>query len=1219
MSAHPLQLLPEEIVLEADEGREGLLDHNTLLLGAPKMGKSKRLRTKQFDKNPNVTVCQGDEGDDLNTAVEVPNDQLVIIDDFYCAYQQTPTNCRGFLDELFNRDRGVCIITRPWCLDWLLQQNDEQHSLTNEDIQAFDVIHYLQYDRKQNFRIARDATLDIAGQEIEIEEEKDLLPIEYNGYEFESRHLQNYPRSVAPGWAAMLDMEPESEWLSLSNPTQKLRQFGADAALTKAIDRIEGAVQKILSSESIPKAGAVAGAPLGAAGGLLLVWLFLDDSELDSDSVFDALLDIKMTPETKEQIERSWGLPPYTIDNLLELTNPETLDALTQVRRHPPEELAADVDAIRGRVDAFESHLTELNSRVEELREEVSKVEQIIDVEGAAGTLSDFEETIYEDERRLLQTDVARKIPYGGDKPTIIADKIDQNETEIVVVRGPHGTGKSTSVLEACRKLSDRDYSIRLPYFDRNSPESIQENLVAPDRTVVVAHYKRGASGDNVVRDERDLKLLLDWLADNTCSAVILECRDELYPSLTDLPKLQEGRPEIKRRFEAHETVEMRSLAPKGEMMHEIVDWTLEQLDEKPPEQTHLHERVLDLASGNPEIAKIATRYWVTEDDDIDEIETVDDLIWRDIEVLFTDDAIGSDVFEHVSAFREIRTGELERMFPDANLTDIAYHLEEYLTGDVRNSVREAGQELPDWIQQTETKDNEILDIRLEKEDNWKISPDIYAEVTFRRRGLGEGSDSRSKGGFQRYYENLKRVENDESYLGIARNLSLSYMEAKYNENDDLESTIVECAYLLLDLANEQEIEPESYALCVFELVTGRIPLDPDVLQDSISRLIEGSQTVAKELDDKRVDGCSILLGQFGKMWVNNFEFGNNQIQEQFVEVLVDAALRSKSLFEYGQNDFLLNIYSHVVNELVDTHPDPENEAAQTWFRKIRSDAITAVHSADIDVSSGRFLIDMYSMAVGRLADSYQNPNSEPAQAWLKKLLDRTTTIARSGSIEHPHHVSFRSFYGDAISLLAKVYPNPDAEPAQAWLDKLCDHIIETARNEDFVPPSFLTDSYAQAVATLSLRYPDPQSEPAQAWLKKLQTHIITTMSKDYDSNAQFLGDLYAMMICNLIQEQSDPDTEAAQDWFREICDSANTIAHSDGFEVPPGIFLALVYSLTVSNVKEAVPDSEKKQAWLEMLHSKVNNTSQSQAHELSPERFLDIINNNPMLFRKRN
>jgi hypothetical protein len=50
---------------------------------------------------------------------------------------------------------------------------------------------------------------------------------------------------------------------------------------------------------------------------------------VDSEDVFDALLDVNLTPEAKEQLERANNLPTVTIETFCELATEDTLDAIT--------------------------------------------------------------------------------------------------------------------------------------------------------------------------------------------------------------------------------------------------------------------------------------------------------------------------------------------------------------------------------------------------------------------------------------------------------------------------------------------------------------------------------------------------------------------------------------------------------------------------------------------------------------------------------------------------------------------------------------------------------------------------------------------------------------------------------------------------------------------------------------------------------------------------
>lgn len=1003
MTDGTLEPLPDDLTPEGDEERPGLLDAATLVVGAPAMGKSTHFESERFANHSNITVQRGE---DLEAAATVDSDQLVIVDDFYRAYQHTSGDRAALLEELLQRERGVCLVTRPWCLDWLLEQDDSDHPLTVDHIAQFESIYYLQYDSRRNRQAAIEACTDAAGETVE---SKQLQAVEYSKYEFDSGVLRTYPRSVAPGWAAILSLESNSRWLPVRGAKRALKAIGADASLSESLDRIEKSAGKVFSSGSISLGSAVAGAPLGAAGGLLLVWFLLSDGGLDSDSVFDALLDIEMTPETKENIEKAWGLPPDTIDNLLELNNPETMAALAQLHENPPEEIADDLATVESRVDEFEAELEALDQAVEELETRMQSVEEVIDIEGAAGTLAEFEATIYEEEQRLLRTSVDGEIPYHGGEDHEIVEEVDGNGTGIVVLRGPHGTGKSTAALRACRTLADRGYRIRLPNFDASIPESIEENLETTDgETVLFAFYKRGTSGDNVVSDERDLKYLLKWLDDGLCSAVILECRDELYSSFTDLPKLREGSPDLKQLFDTRESVEFEPLAKDDEPIRAVIDWTIDQLDvelEVDGGREAVREQVIDLAAGNPEIAKIATRFAVTGDDDLAGIETMDELVWRDIEVLFTDVAVGGDTFEYVSALREALTAELRVMLgDDENLAESAYYLLGYLDGKVRERVLEGGLDLPDWMQQDSGigADDAPAEIALESADNWEITPDVYAEVVFRRKGLNHNGESDDPElGFSRYCRGLGELKNGERYVGLAENLALAYSKADEWEDDDLKQTAVACSYLLLDAASEREIDNGAYVRCVHELVVEGIPIDPGVLEDSTSMLVEGSGTIADDFDHEDIDGETIVVNHLAYTWTNHLVYESGASSERLAKTTSLVAKNHESRSNITSTEFITDIYAIVLFRVADNTNEHTNKSIKQEMKKLEESvqcSIQELCQLEDDpvintLNESDVIQKIYKKSFNLIRVACTTPVHSSIRSWLREIEHRTIEI----------------------------------------------------------------------------------------------------------------------------------------------------------------------------------------------------------------------------------
>lgn len=420
----------------------------------------------------------------------------------------------------------------------------------------------------------------------------------------------------------LIDKATTTEFFSRETLTAVRSTVGDLGSRLADGDPIPDSAGSLTSSAAAGSLAPVLG-PAAAGGAALALWVGLrHDDDPDRTEVFDVLAGEELTPTAKVELERELDLPPRTIDNFQRLTRGEDIERLLRYR----EQVDGELESLREKVSNTTEHVDE---RLEDVEDRLGDLEQHLEthddvfaaldeaietiepyeadlarleetaatveahgieaevsssfvsaaIRDSTGTLSDLEATILLDEKRLLrESDIEGSIPYHGSEDTDIVRAVEHDESGVVVLRGTHGTGKSTAAMRACRTLAARGYDVKLPYFENSSAEFIERSLAATDRkTVVFAFYKRGTSDDNVVRNERHLRLLLDWLERGRCDAVVLECREELYSSFTQLDTLVEDTT-LTRHFRDREEVEFRPFEPDDERVREIVDWVLAEL-----------------------------------------------------------------------------------------------------------------------------------------------------------------------------------------------------------------------------------------------------------------------------------------------------------------------------------------------------------------------------------------------------------------------------------------------------------------------------------------------------------------------------------------------------------------------------------------------------------------------------------------------------------------
>lgn len=121
---------PDELSIDS------LTGHNTLLIGAPYIGKS-----HLFQKTADNTIFTRVRS--IDDALDTRPGEFVVLDGFYRAYQAASENDRTAFESWLDRGGGVCVVTRPYDIDWLLNSADVP--LTDEILEAFDQACLLRY------------------------------------------------------------------------------------------------------------------------------------------------------------------------------------------------------------------------------------------------------------------------------------------------------------------------------------------------------------------------------------------------------------------------------------------------------------------------------------------------------------------------------------------------------------------------------------------------------------------------------------------------------------------------------------------------------------------------------------------------------------------------------------------------------------------------------------------------------------------------------------------------------------------------------------------------------------------------------------------------------------------------------------------------------------------------------------------------------------------
>ncbi|WP_267643298.1 hypothetical protein [Haloarchaeobius amylolyticus] len=893
--------MPKDVISAADTDTvrteqltvERLRGRTSIVLGAPYIGKTERLRTLATETDA-VTFCG-----DLDEAATARSDALVILDDFYDAFLRATPDERAALPDLLDRTGGICLSTRPRSLDWLLEQErsgqNPDGGLDEEYLESVEQLLLIEYDPTEDTTAVVDAirSLDDDLDGFTISNELDRL--EYPSYTFDSEPLasavDSYGPTVVPWLVGYLSIAASSNGsiLSVDGAVDAVREFGENFSLSRLINDVQDSASELLSADGLHLTGlSLMGTVPVAGAGALAVWLLLRDDEPPTGDIFDRILEEELDPLAAERIEAQLGLPPKTLENLETLTSSGNLHRLQCVCEEFPE-LRADVTesfaAHEETLARLERSLADLEARVGSISERTALVSESLG--RAVDDIDRLDRRVREDESRILQLeidDVSRVLEtYVGDEPDEILDAVDEHD--LILLRGPHGTGKTTAALRACRELRDRGHEVRLPNFEAESVSLVRHGLRATqEQPIVFTSYRVGTAA---FRQPVRLKNLLDWLGEGTCGTVIVECREDFYEELLDAKRTLGLGPTEEARWSARAEIEFDrfddeaggSTDGRRPVIERISGWVLDELDHQGDREAVIREAT-ELAQGNPEIAKIATRFAVLEDRPLSDVDSPHDLIWSDVEPLFGEDVmtvegipVGKAVFGPLCALRETTTDELLAVTGPAvdagHLARSVGPLSGYLRGDVVDGTGNdgVGGETPS----------------LAGDETWEVTPDIYAEVVFREQALRNGD-------LGTYLTRARAAGSTGSYLRLSLSLALAYLAAERWDQQGIQPRVAQQSGVLLDSLHEglssgdlhDRLGDEVFFSAVRGFAIGRLPIESTLIEAGASRLKRG---VGIEAERSGIPGDVVLANILGLLAVNHIEADDHEEATAVFEV----------------------------------------------------------------------------------------------------------------------------------------------------------------------------------------------------------------------------------------------------------------------------------------------------------------------------------------------
>ncbi len=1115
-------------------------------------------------------VALSDDDRTLDSETPLNEDaDVCVLRDLYAAYCEAD-DAAG-LTAALDSQTSLAAVVAPHELDCLLGSDN---AVEESHLEKFDRIVQLRYDpADRSSGGAVDTAVDAAVEVLDGNPDVKDVRADLSGFAYSHtyRHeslatVERYGPTLTPGVATHLSTVRRQDNTTALAPddvavgrnhdglARSLRSAGRDiaeaATASLGIGSAGAAATAIFGGTATVAAPALGFTALGLTG-----WALVRDNDSgDSVTITDLLQRGCVPPPTRAKIEAEAMLCPGTIEMLHELTKPRSLNRLQTVVDDAPELVSELRCALDATDDSLAGTLTRLDERTR-------KVGALYDdqIAAAAKSLDAVANELQSDEAALLGPLVDREeidpdqIPWvevvaDGDREN--GDEGDSRETEIrtatrmsvaagekerpeqideliqtatsrslTVLRGGHGTGKTTATYRAGRALEERGYTVRVPGLDSVDPTTVEHGLqqdADEEPLALVISFKRALAGESL---DGHLRAVQSWIDSGLVDTVLIECREEFYDEFRqELPESNAGLGVVElESFDADETAPITAVArwvrdtlARAGAVADSVDPDAERIPDTK------RKEIVDLAAGNSEITKVAAKFAFASDYSLDEIHTHEELVRDDIDHLIEEapdaDAEAAELlFDYLGVAGILWTRDLWALsdFDGVSLKRLAGALSGYLGPDIRRTLDQCGP--GPW----DDSDNgpDVADVA------WRLSPAIYGDVTF-RAALTEPKTRWRDSAFEELYTRLRELSLEDSpvsfHRSVAANFATAHKAARHRQERD-GSEIPERADG--DIRNYEPVGPErveaqaqqfvkwvdedcgpgAFVGSLGQLSFGPVPVDPSVFDDT-ERLLAGADTEASQRD---VGGAVVLHNILGSQLAANIE--NSSSRTALTDDADAFAATVAKRDEYDPAQFLLNVYSMAIRHLAELSSPAE---ASEWTEWVTQQADTVATDGSHDDDPAVFLENVYSMAIKHLADS-----SSPAEvsAWTEWVAQQADTVATDGSHDDDPGQFLENVYSMAISKLAE-----SSSPAEAseWIDRVYEAIRRYASGDthDRTRDEFVADCCAMALAKVTPKLPATES----AW----HADILTRSLKATPSTA--VARFYARYANCLTQDDVD-------------------------------------------------------------------------------------------------
>lgn len=1185
---------------------ERLRGQTTLLLGAPHVGKSNAAETLTF---PTV--------EDLEGAYEHDADEGLVIDEFYTSVQVAPDGAVERFPEWVAGQETACVTVRPRDLDWLLAAPENDVPLTATLIDAFDQVILCEYgvgegDQPDETATAIDTCLTI-GTAPETDPDPASIDrtaladhidqLRYPSYEFDTDALaetlgvDRYGPTYLPPLIIYLSDRNLERAVFTEQVVETVRSMGTnfpkEFGIASVISATKDATASLLEhgrevladpGPLVSGSALIGGSPfLGAAG--LALWGVTMDDEPTVDHIFDRILEEELVPPATERIEAALDLPPRTLDNLATLGQPANVARLERLCDSLEGAEATDLEAFEDAIAEADARIDHLESLVDELERTAADRAEYANlisraIETATDDRGDLAAELVRGEADLLNTppdtvDIADIVDsYAGNEPEQIARAV--RESDLVVLRGGLGTGKTTASYIASDRLAAAGYTPRFPNFEGRSIEFIEHSVRAcldgDTAPVLFVNYRSGAYP---FRDEAELRTLIEWTRTDVCECVVIECREEQYRALDKLSmRATSERPVSGAVWRDKEELTFSSFDDAGTIEAVLADALRTYADET-LDMDRLAE-LIEWTDGNVEVAKLVIAHERSSEALVNEYNSIFELLWDDVKGIIGEDDTCAWMFRHVCAARAIETRALREVAGDVPLDRLllcADDLAEYLGGDVRRELADADG-LPS----------------LAADDIWTVSPDIYGDAVFKH-------DAIYRDNLLKYVSNYVDQEWYGLYTGVAIGLARAYsstisQETFHTDVDAFQRKATEQTEKLVAHLVDADLPPEVRFMTLRQLEIAYVPLPETALTTMTDALVAGARARGRH---HKTDADGEWLDFVGGVIVNRI------VADESDPLPYDTIVHCARAAEGDLHRNLANIFAYANASVIRYQDEVRGADMEMVFDTINWQAHLAARDGQLEVDPHWFLMNYYPY----LASMIFEQDDEFDDAMLEDALELLFTRAERtvGAFDWDDHTFIEGIASGILGALAGVTNAPGEHGSvQTRLSHIAEWLDQQRRRPGFDDENVIR-AHADAVKFLAGRYDDP--EDAAAWIATLEAQAIDAVNcSPGDAMLEFYVTLLKRVAVGYHLQGHQTEIETLDPWLNTF--EHRLVERAIETEIPTARLLFNTYAnVQLRTLGDGPPDQEPIRACLRRIDERAEQMADARVHRSPPERFL--------------